>query len=253
MPNISAVIITYNEEKNLERCIESVRDIADEIVIVDSFSTDRTKEICRNYELRFIEHKFEGHIQQKNWAITQAKYPHILSLDADEVLSDRLKESIKEVKENWTHDGYYFNRLTNYCGKWIRHCGWYPDRKLRLWDSRKGRWAGINPHDKFELDNGSTSRYLNGDLLHYSYFSIAQHIDQVNKFTEIGAMEALKKGRRSNFIKIIMKPSWKFFRDFILKLGILDGYYGYIISKISAHATFIKFVKLKEFQKQKPK
>ena len=253
MPDISAVIITYNEEKNLERCIESVRDIADEIVIVDSFSTDRTKEICKKYELHFIEHKFEGHIQQKNWAITQAKYPHILSLDADEVLSDRLKESIREVKENWTHDGYYFNRLTNYCGKWIRHCGWYPDRKLRLWDSRKGRWAGINPHDKFELNNGSTSRYLKGDLLHYSYFSIAQHIDQVNKFTEIGAMEALKKGRRSDFIKIMMKPIWKFLRDFILKLGILDGYYGYIISKISAHATFIKFVKLREFQKQKRK
>ena len=165
MPDISAVIITYNEEKNLERCIESVRDIADEIVIVDSFSTDRTKEICKKYELHFIEHKFEGHIQQKNWAITQAKYPHILSLDADEVLSDRLKESIREVKENWTHDGYYFNRLTNYCGKWIRHCGWYPDRKLRLWDSRKGRWAvhTINL-------NSTMGRHL--DILRVTFFII---------------------------------------------------------------------------------
>ena len=121
MTKLTAVIITLNEEKNIGRCLESVKDIADEIVVVDSFSTDNTEKICKQYGIRFLQHSFVGHIEQKNWAITQAKYPHILSLDADELLSDRLKRSIREVKENCEFDGYYFNRLTNYCGKWIRH------------------------------------------------------------------------------------------------------------------------------------
>ncbi len=250
MPQISVVIITYNEEKNIARCIESVRDIADDIMIVDSFSTDNTKSICKKYEVRFIEHAFEGHIQQKNWAVTQAKYPYILSLDADEALSETLKESIKAVRENWSHDGFTFNRLTNYCGKWIRHCGWYPDKKLRLWDSRKGKWMGKNPHDRYELEKGTTLKHLKGDLLHYSFYSIAQHIDQINKFSEIGADEAYKNGKKSTLLKICLKPCWKFFRDYIIRLGILDGYYGFIVCAISAHATFIKYVKLKEMQKK---
>jgi len=165
MTPISLVIITYNEERNIARCIESVGELSDEVVVVDSFSTDRTEEICRQYGAKFIQHTFEGHIEQKNYAITQATHPHILSLDADEALSEELKQSIYQVKQNWRYDGYYFNRLTSYCGKWIRHSGWYPDRKLRLFDSRKGRWAGVNPHDRYEPDKGSTIRFLEGDLL----------------------------------------------------------------------------------------
>src|ERR1035437_3751774 len=132
MIQLSVVIITYNEEYNIARCLESVKTIADDIVVIDSFSTDKTKEICESAGVRFVQHKFEGHIEQKNWAITQAKFPHILSLDADEALDGTLIKSILEVKNNWKYDGYYMNRLTNYCGKWIYHCGWYPDRKLRL-------------------------------------------------------------------------------------------------------------------------
>lgn len=142
MPKISVVIITYNEERNIGKCLESIKEIADEVVVVDSYSTDRTEEIVKSMGGKFIQHPFEGHIEQKNWAITQAKYPHILSLDADEIPSDRLTESILNIKENWSHDAYYFNRLTNYCGKWIKHTSWYPARKLRLWDSRKGEWGG---------------------------------------------------------------------------------------------------------------
>ena len=174
MTPVSVVVITFNEEKNIARCLDSVKDIADEIVIVDSFSKDRTKEICLSYGAKFIEHKFDGHIEQKNFAITQAKYPHILSLDADEALDEQLKKSILTAKENFILDGYYMNRLTNYCGHWVRHSGWYPDTKLRLWDSRKGHWAGINPHDKYELTSGdSNTGKLNGDILHYSYYSVA--------------------------------------------------------------------------------
>ena len=143
MVSLSAVIITYNEEKNIERCLLSLKGVVDEIVVVDSFSQDRTEAICAQYGVKFIQHAFEGHIQQKNWAITQASSPYVLSLDADEALSDELRQSILEAKNNWTAQGYFFNRLNNYCGQWIRHSGWYPDRKLRLWDARLGhRRAG---------------------------------------------------------------------------------------------------------------
>ncbi|HBH48205.1 MAG TPA: glycosyltransferase family 2 protein, partial [Bacteroidales bacterium] len=192
----------------------------------------------------------EGHIQQKNWAITQARYPHVLSLDADEVVSERLLKEILKVKENWQADGYYFNRMTNYCGKWIKHCGWYPDRKLRLWDSRKGEWGGINPHDKFEMEKGTTIQHIKGDLYHYSYHSISQHVLQIDKFTTIGATEAIKNGKAANIFLLVLKPIWKFVRDYIVKLGILDGYYGYVICSLSSKALFIKYLKMIELMKQ---
>jgi len=160
MPQLSVVIITYNEENNIGRCIDSILPIADDVVVIDSYSTDKTEEIVLTKSCRFIQHTFEGHIEQKNWAISQAKYKHILSLDADEALSPELQKEISSVKENWTKDGYYFNRLTNYCGKWIKHSGWYPDQKLRLWDSNKGSWGGTNPHDRYELQQGSSQNFL---------------------------------------------------------------------------------------------
>ncbi len=250
MQKISVVIITFNEEKDLGRCLDAVKEIADDIVVVDSFSTDKTEEIARSKGARFVQHAFEGHIQQKNWAITQAKYPHVLSLDADEVVSEKLSSEILKVKQNWKADGYYFNRMTNYCGKWIRHCGWYPDRKLRLWDSRKGKWGGINPHDKFEMEENCTEEYLKGDLYHYSYHSISQHVLQIDKFTAIGAAEAMNRGKKANIILLLFKPVWKFFRDFIVKAGFLDGYYGFVICGLSAVATFVKYLKMIELKKQ---
>ncbi len=250
MPKLSVVIITYNEEKNIGRCIDSIRDIADDIVVVDSFSTDKTKQIVKENGARCIEHKFEGHIQQKNWAISQAKYPHILSLDADEMPDDTLKQEIIKIKEHWQYDGYTFNRLNNYCGKWLKHCGWYPDRKLRLWDSSKGSWGGENPHDTFQMIEGSKIAHIKGDLLHYSFYSISGHILQVNKFTDIGAKAAFVKGKRSSTLKIFILPKWKFIRDYIFKLGFLDGLTGYTVCKISAHATFLKYVKLRKIQQE---
>ena len=212
---ISAVIITFNEERNIRPCLDALSGLADEIVVVDSYSTDRTEEICRQYNAVFIKHKFTGHIQQKNWAILQASSPYILSLDADEVLSDELKASILKVKENWTHDAYYFNRLTNYCGKWIRHTSWYPSRKLRLWDSRMGSWGGMNPHDTYILNRGASSRYLTGDLLHYSYYSLNEHLVQMNSFSSILARSYFEQGRRANILQITFRPFWRFLKDFI--------------------------------------
>jgi len=247
---ISAVIITLNEERNIGRCLESLQGVADELVVVDSYSSDRTEEICRSYGARFIQHKFHGHIEQKNWAILQASFPHILSLDADEALSPQLKASILEVKAHWSHDGYDFNRLTSYCGKWIRHTSWYPSRKLRLWDSRKGSWGGFNPHDRFFLDKGASKKHLKGDLLHHSYYSVDEHLAQMNSFSSIQALSYYEQGRRASLPVILFAPCWRFFRDYIWKHGFLDGFFGFVISVNSAHEVFLKYVKLRNIARK---
>ena len=251
MIKLSALIITFNEERNIDRCLKSLAGISDEIIVVDSGSTDRTEEICRKYNASFIMHPFKGHIEQKNFAVSQSTSEYILSLDADEELSPELRESILSIKKSGEMDGYSFNRLTNYCGQWIRHSGWYPDKKLRLFKKSKGHWGGINPHDKYQLDDHNSSGFLKGDLLHFSYYSIGEHLDQVNRFTEISARMANESGVRSSLLKIIMKPLARFIRDYFFHLGFLDGYYGFVICKISAHASFIKYVKLYELQKVK--
>jgi len=250
MVKISAVIIAYNEEVNIARCIDSVQPVADEILVVDSFSTDRTRAICLEKNVRLIENAFRGHIEQKNFALDQATYHHVLSLDADEALSPELAQSILEAKWHWQADGYTMNRLSSYCGKWIRHCGWYPDRKLRLWDRTRGRWGGHNPHDKVIMQPGAALRHLSGDLLHYTYHTISQHIQQVDFFTEIMAREAVGQGKKAPLLKIVCSPVFKFFHSYVIKRGVLDGYYGFIVSAISAHATFIKYVKMREFLKK---
>jgi glycosyltransferase involved in cell wall biosynthesis len=246
MPKISAVIITFNEEKNIERCLLSVKEIADEIIIVDSFSTDKTEEICNKYPVKFIKHRFEGYIEQKNWAIQQATYDYILSLDADEEISEELKKSIKEIKNNWSYDGYIFNRLTNYCGNWIRHTSWYPSPKLRLFDRKKGQWDGLNPHDKFVMDKNSKVKHVKGNLLHYSYYGIKDQINQINKFTDILANSYHQKGLIPNTLwHIFFHPLWRFCRDYFIKLGFLDGFYGLVLSVNGAYEVFLKYLKLK--------
>jgi len=250
MQNLSVVIITFNEEKNIERCIQSVQEIADEIVVLDSFSTDKTEDICKKYKVNFHQHTFDGHIQQKNRAITFAQNEWILSLDADELLSDILLKEIKEIKkQGFPLDGYFFNRLNNYCGQWIKHTSWYPDKKLRLWNRTKGKWGGTNPHDKVIMNNNTQIAYLKGDLLHYSYYTIDEHIAQYNLFTKIAANDAFERNKKSNLFIASYKSIWKFLREYFFKLGILEGYYGFIICALSAHATFVKYLKLRELNK----
>lgn len=259
MIKISAVIITFNEEKNIARCLQSLQGVADDIVVVDSFSKDKTQEICASFGVRFVQHIFEGHIEQKNWAITQALYPHVLSLDADEALDETLKQEIVRAKENWLFDGYYMNRLTNYCGKWVHHCGWYPDTKLRLWDSRLGAWGGDNPHDKYELfadaaptggQDKNTSK-LKGDILHYSYYTREDHYKQVNYFTDILAKAQFKKGKTAPVLTLFFSPIVKFIKDYFFNLGFLDGKTGFVICRISAYATYLKYRKLRNLIKTK--
>lgn len=246
MIKLSVVIITFNEEKNIERCLQSVKDIADEIVVLDSFSTDQTPEICQKFGVNFYQHAFDGHIQQKNRAISYASHPHILSLDADEAIDKTLSNSISQIKQNFDKQGYYMNRLTNYCGHWVKHCGWYPDEKLRLWDSRMGHWTGINPHDRYELFGGDKNTgHLKGDILHYSYYSVNDHYKQVEYFTNIASKAYYEKGKKAPFYKLILNPVAKFIDHYFLKLGFLDGKAGYLISKISAYATYLKYKKLR--------
>lgn len=251
MPKISVVIITLNEEHNIERCLLSVKEIADEIIVVDSFSTDRTEEICIKYGTRFSRHPFEGYIEQKSYVITQASNDHILLIDADEALSDKLRASIFAVKQNWTHDGYNFNRLNHYCGQWIRHCGWYPDRKIRLFDRRKSTVKGRNPHDAMVMSDGSTVKFLKGDLLHYTYHTVDEHINQINRFTSIQARENFERGKRAGYLSILFSPAYKFIRHYFFNLGFLDGYYGFLICRNSAYSTFLKYAKLKALWKMK--
>ena len=250
MTKLSVVIITFNEEKNIARCIQSVQQVADEIVVLDSFSKDKTKEICLSLGVNFFEHAFDGHIQQKNRAITYAKNNHVLSLDADEALDETLIKSILAVKDNFSCDGYYMNRLTNYCGNWVHHCNWYPDKKLRLWDSTKGHWTGTNPHDKYELfDGDKKAGHLKGDILHYSYYSIEGHKLQTEKFSTISAKALFANGVKASWLKLYISPIVKFIQSYFLKLGMLDGYYGFQICKISAQSTYLKYSKLKNLYK----
>lgn len=244
---LSVAIITFNEERNIGRCLESLRGVADEVVVVDSFSTDKTREICEKEAVVFIENVFEGHIQQKNFAWQQTSGTHVLSLDADEALSPELRASILKVKEAWPTeiDGFRFNRLTNYCGQWVRHSGWYPDTKMRLFVKGKGAWEGVNPHDRFELHHLERGAWLSGDLLHYSYYSAADHYKQIEYFSDIASRELFEQGKHVSYLLIYLKVGVQFIKNYILKRGFLDGTTGYQIAKRSAFATWRKYTKLK--------
>ena len=251
MPQLSVVIITFNEEKNIARCLESVKTIADEIIVLDSFSKDRTQAICESFGVKFFQHAFDGHIQQKNRALSYSTFNHILSLDADEALDQTLTKSIQSIKNNWTKDGYTISRLTNYCGHWVKHCGWYPDVKLRLFDKTKGAWTGTNPHDKLELFNGNqNTAHLTGDLLHYSYYTLSDHYKQVEYFTTIASKAFVSEGKKAPLYKLIINPISKFLDHYLFKLGFLDGKAGYLISKISAYATYLKYKKIRLLTQQ---
>ena len=249
MAPLSVIIITYNEEINIRRCLESVQGVGDEIIVVDSGSVDNTADICRSMGAKVIQQDFLGYIEQKNFATSQAKNEWILSLDADEALTPELKTTILATFPDPKADGYTLNRITNYCGTWVRHSGWYPDVKLRLYDRRKGQWTGVNPHDRFRLNLGSTMHHLKGDLQHYSYSTISDHIKQIDRFSTIGALSMFNHGNRSSILKIIYKPVARFMRHYVFKLGFLDGLTGFTIAVNSAHAVFLKYLRLYYLQK----
>jgi glycosyltransferase involved in cell wall biosynthesis len=252
MPELSAIIITLNEERNIGRCLDSLQGVADEIIVVDSGSVDKTEAICIEKQARFVFNEWPGYAEQKNFGNGLATYPYILSIDADEALSEELRNAILEVKKDFSTDAYEMNRLTNYCGKWIRHGGWYPDRKLRLFNREKYHWAGKHIHEYLVKDVPDVKEErLTGDLLHYSYYSIDEHVAQANKYTDLTARLAVEKGKKAGILQILINPSIKFLRDYIIRLGFLDGYHGYIVCRISAMAVFMKYTKIRQMRKRK--
>lgn len=253
MALLSLVIITFNESARLADCILSAADIADEILVVDSFSTDDTREIAASLGARVITHPFEGHIQQKNFAMESASHDWILSLDADERLDDTLREEIRKVMQNPEHRAYRMNRLNNYCGKWIRHGGWYPDTKTRLWNRRFGRWGGLNPHDKVIMNGEQALPKLRGNILHYSYATKEEHVQKSIYFSGIAAQAYFDSGKRSSWLRIWLNPTVKFFKEYFLKYGFLDGAAGLHIARMNAKETRMKYRKLLEIQKIVPR
>ncbi len=250
MIKISAVIITLNEERNLARCLDSIKNIADEIIIVDSHSTDNTTAIANKYNAKVFQHTFQGYAGQKNFATQQAANNWILSLDADEALTPELEKSLIEIKKGPQYNVYQMPRLTNYCGQWIKHCGWYPDRQTRLYDRTKGQWAEKKVHEYWKLNNEKEKKgLLKGDLLHYSFTSINEHLKKIEKYSELAAREAVERGKDASWLQIRVSPKWHFFSEYFIKLGFLDGFYGYVICKLSAYAAFIKYTKIKLYNK----
>lgn len=245
MSKISAVIITYNEEANIGKCIDSLKPVADEIIVVDCFSNDRTKEISLSRDIVFVENEFLGFANQKNYAASLASHEFILSLDADEYLSPELTESLLKAKKNLKHDGYTMNRLSSYGGEWIRTCGWYPDTKLRLWRKGTGTWQGEGIHEKVELDGKRSVRHLKGDLLHHAYDNITQFLEKIQRYSDIYAQEHRYKVKSTGF-KIFYKTTFAFIKSYLLKKGILDGYKGLLISVCNANFVFYKYSKLRE-------
>lgn len=252
MIQLSVVVITLNEERNLDRCLRSIKNIADEIVVVDSLSTDNTLTIAQNYNAKIISAQFRGFVEQRKFADEHTSYDWILAIDADEALSPELEQGIISIKKQSSHNAYRIARLNNYCGKWIRHCGWYPDKKLRLYNKKNGSWQGEMIHEHWKLHNSNEAvGEIKGDLLHYTFYTISEHIKQIEKFTEMSARAAVANGKDCSLLKIWFGPKWMYFSMYILKLGFLDGYYGRLLCKFSAFATLIKYTKIRQYAKMK--
>ncbi len=248
---ISSIVLTLNEEENIGRCLSSLQEVADEMIVVDSFSTDRTKEICEEFGAKFIQHKYVNHIEQKQYAATLVEHDYILMLDADECLTNELKEEIKKIKEHPDADAYIVNRFNKYVTRWIRHCGYYPDKKIRLWNRHKADIIGTNPHERVVMRKGAVVRRLHLDILHYAYDSVDEHIKQMYVYAEINARAKYKKGLKANFaIKVLLAPMVKFINKYFFQLGILDGYYGFVFCACEASMDFFKYLRLYEYNRK---
>lgn len=243
MLEISAVIITLNEEQHLARALESL-SVADEVLVVDSGSTDRTQEIASRYGARVLPHEWEGYARQKNYAASQAKHPWVLSIDADEVLTPALAAEIEQIKREGPGDsaGFLMPRMARYQGRWIRHSGWYPDFKVRLYDRRRGRWVGDYVHEHVELDG--PTRKLRGDLQHFTCDSFHEHLHTLDRYTTLAAQESLNRGVSWILPRMIAAPPWKFVETYLFRQGFRDGYPGLVIASMAGFYVFMKYAKL---------
>src|ERR1041384_7813772 len=238
---ITATIITLNEERNVARAIESLR-CCDEILIVDSGSIDRTVELANNLGVRVVEAGWLGFAAQKNWAAEKAAHDWILSLDADEALSEALEAEIWNLKKTGPrHDAYTMPRLARYLGRWILHSGWYPDRKVRLYNRHKGKWIGEFVHESVHVDG--RIGHLESNILHFTCDSLSEHLRTLDRYTTLAAQEIASRKVKVSLSQLILDPAWTFFKTYFLQLGFLDGLEGATIAYMAAFYTFLKYSK----------
>ncbi len=250
MKALSVVIITYNEARNIGRCIHSVKSIADEVVVLDSYSSDDTVAVATALGAVVEQHTFYGYTTQKNRAIQLASHNFILSLDADEALSPELSAAIAKAKTDPEGYAYRMNRCNWYMGRFIRHGLWYPDRKIRLFDRRDGYCGGLNPHDRIELRDSVPVRHLPGDLLHYTYHTPEEYIERNEEVSRTAAQSLFDNGIKRSKFKIILSPLWAFVNGYLLRLGFLDGRRGWTIALHCARQCYMKYRWLYMLQKQ---
>ena len=248
---ISVLIITLNEERNIGRAIESVQSFADEIIVLDSLSTDQTKSIVEKYDsVKLLERAWEGYSETKNYLHSLASYSYIFSLDADEAPDQEMQKYILEEKENRLSGVYTVNRLTNYCGKWIKHSGWYPDIKKRLFPADSALWDGAIVHEELIFDKDYPVHALNGHLQHYSYYDYADHKSRADKYSLLTAKKFHIQGKKASLLKPFLSGMMRFLSMYLLKLGFLDGKMGYKIASISARSNVLKYKELRRLNRE---
>lgn len=246
MPKISVTVITFNEEANLPACLDSVRWV-DEIVIVDSGSSDGTIEIAKKYTDKVLYHDWPGYAAQKNWAIEQAANDWILSLDADEIVPASLKEEIQDVLGSGSPcPGYYIPRKNFFLGRWIRYGGWYPDYTVRLFDKRKGRFSAREVHEAVHVTGNSG--YLLTPMEHYTYKTLSDYQERVARYASLSALEMKREGKSFHRLDLWARPVWTFLRMYLLQQGFRDGVYGLLLAGFYGYYTFLKYAKLWEME-----
>jgi glycosyltransferase involved in cell wall biosynthesis len=243
-PKISATVICKDEAHNIEDCLQSV-SWCDEIVVVDSGSSDGTAELARKHTPNVVFNEWPGYVAQKNFALDRTTGDWVICLDADERCTPELRDAVqKALPEADGLAGFEVRRHVKYLGRWIDHCGWYPDWKLRVVRKGKARWGGVDPHDKL-LPDGPVKR-LEADLLHFTYRDFAHHIRIINHFSDVVSNEYVKAGRKPSIFQAVFHPPWKFFECYVWKLGFLDGFPGFVVAAGSAFFIFARYVKLWE-------
>lgn len=250
MDKLSVVIITLNEERNIGRALESVKRIADEVIVVDSFSTDRTKEICESHNVKFVQTQWKGYSETKNYANSLSENEYIFSLDADEAVDKNLEKIIIAQKHTGLKGMYTVNRKTNYCGKWINHSGWYPDKKTRIFPKSKTKWVGEFVHEELEFSEGMNEVELPGHLEHYSYYNYIEHRARADKYSLLTAKKMNAAGKKANALKPYFSAIARFLSMYIFKLGFLDGKMGFKIAQISAQSNVVKYKELRKLNRE---
>lgn len=242
-PSLAVVVITLNEERNIGRCLASVQSVADEIIVLDAFSSDKTAEICRSFGVRFEQRAWEGYSASKNYLNSLVQSDYILSLDADEAASPELLRELITEKEKGFSGTYHVNRLTNYCGKWIYHSGWFPDIKPRLFPKEGSRWDGEYVHEVL-FTPPSPEQVFKGVLEHYSYYSYTDHRQRADKYSVLTARKFYAAGKKVGPLKPWISAIGRFIAMYILKRGFLDGWMGFKIAQISAQSNVVKYQEL---------